>query len=207
MKELLELNRKFLIRGYLWISGILTGGFTIYLYFFHSEISAKWIFIIYSLTLIVLPFLVIGSWIFDWFRKRKCKNRILTQKPYSELEKIGFNRKTIKRNHNSLADYVQFAEINGCELIFDMDINKSNVAEFHIYGYTNHLNSSEFSQKLKELKSHNIDFSNFGFTKMINLKKEPLRSIQELQKTLIEFTYIVKAFRYEPIPITEWEQI
>lgn len=148
MNEVLELNRKFLIKGYLWISGILTFGFSVYLYFFHLEISSKWIFIIYSLTLIVLPLIVIGTWTYDWFRKRKYKSRILTQKPFSELQKIGFNRKTVKPNHNSLVDYVQFAEINGCEIIFDVDINKSKVAEFQIYGYTQHLSNSEFTQKI-----------------------------------------------------------
>jgi hypothetical protein len=207
MNELLELNRKFLIKGYLWISGILTIGFSIFLYFFHSEISANLIFIIYSLTLVVLPLIVIGTWTMDWFRKRKYKNRILTQKPYSELEKIGFNKKTIKPNHNSLVDYVAVAEINGCEMIFDIDINKSKIAEFQIYGFTNHLNSSEFSKKLAELKSHNIDFSYFGFTKKINIKQERLNSIQELEKILTEFTHIAKKIKYEPIPITEWKKI
>jgi len=207
MNELLELNRKFLIKGYLWISGILTIGFSIYLYFFHSDISNNWIFIIYSLTLVVLPLIVIGTWTMDWFRKRKFKNRILTQKPYSELEKIGFNKKTIKPNHNSLVDYVTVAEINGCEMIFDIDINKSKIAEFQIYGFTNHLNSSEFSNKFDELKSHNIDFRYFGFTKKINTKKERLNSIQELEKVLTEFTHIVKKIKHEPIPITEWKKI
>jgi hypothetical protein len=205
MNELLELNRKFLIKGYLWISGILTIGFSIFLYLFYSEISANWIFIIYSLTLVVLPLIVLGTWTMDWFRKRKYKNRILTQKPYSELEKIGFNKKTIKPNHNSLVDYVTVAEINGCEIIFDIDINKSKIAEFHIYGFTNHLNNSEFSKKLDELKSFNIDFCYFGFTKKINTKNERLNSIQELEKTLTEFTHIVNKIKYEPIPITEWK--
>lgn len=207
MNELLELNRKFLIKSYLWISGILTIGFSIFLYFFHSEISANLIFIIYSLTLVVLPLIVIGTWTMDWFRKRKYKNRILTQKPYSELEKIGFNKKTIKPNHNSLVDYVAVAEINGCEMVFDIDINKSKIAEFQIYGFTNHLNSSEFSKKLAELKSHNIDFSYLGFTKKINTKKERLNTIQELEKILTEFTNIAKKIKYEPIPISEWKKI
>jgi hypothetical protein len=207
MNELLELNRKFLIKGYLWISGILTIGFSIYLYFFHSDISTNWIFIIYSLTVVVLPLIVVGTWTMDWFRKRKYKNRILNQKPYSELEKIGFNKKTIKPNHNSLVDYVTVAKINGCEMIFDIDINKSKIAEFQIYGFTNHLNNSEFSKKLDELKSHNIDFSYFGFTKKINTKKERLNSIQELEKVLTEFTHIVKKIKYEPIPITERKKI
>ena len=157
------------------------------------------------MTVVVLPLIVVGTWTMDWFRKRKYKNRILTQKPYSELEKIGFNKKTIKLNHNNLVDYVIVAKINGCEIIFDIDINKSKIAEFQIYGFTNHLDNSEFSKKLDELKSFNIDFSYFGFTKKINTKNERLNSIQELEKTLTEFTHIVKKIKYAPIPRTEWK--
>ncbi|SFS81386.1 hypothetical protein [Lutibacter maritimus] len=206
MNELLELNRKFLTKSYLWMSGILTSGFSIFLYFFHSEITVNWIFIIYSLTLIVLPLFVLSAWISDWFRKRKYKEQILNNKPYSELKNIGFTRKTIKPNHNSLIDYVQFAKINDCELIFDIDIMNPKIAEFQIYGYTN-LNNSEFTEKFKELKSNNIDISYFGFSKMINTKKEKFNSIQELEQTLREFTHIVKKIKYDPIPIKEWKKI
>lgn len=128
-------------------------------------------------------------------------------KPYSELKNIGFTRKTIIKNHNSLVDYVQFAEINNCELIFNVDVFKPKIAEFQIYGYTDHLNNSEFTEKLKELKSYNIDISYYGFSKMINTKKEKFNSIQELEQTLREFTHIIKNIKYEPIPIKEWKQI
>ncbi len=207
MNELLELNKKFLIKGYLWISGILTLGFSIYLLFFHSEVSTKWILIIYTLTLIVLPLFVISAWISDWFRKRRYKKLILTKKPYSELEKIGFTKKTIKTNHNSLVDYVQFAEINGCEVIFDINIRKPKIAEFSIYGFTNHLNSKEYSQKTKEYDYSNIDFSRHSFTKSINTRKEKLNSIQELEKILTELTHIAKKEKYESIPIMETKPV
>jgi len=207
MNELIKLNKGFLIKGYLWISGILTFGFSIYLYFFHSEVSTKWILIIYALTLIVLPLFVLSAWISDWFRKRKYKKRILTKKPYSELEKIGFIKKAIKPNHNSLVDYVQFAEINGCEITFDINIRKPKTAEFSIYGLTNHLNSKEYLQKAKEYDYSNIDFSRYSFTKKIDTKKEKLNSIQELEKILTELTHIVKKEKYEPIPITETKPV
>ncbi|WP_090841482.1 hypothetical protein [Olleya namhaensis] len=203
MNELLELNKRFLINGYLWISGVLTGIFSIYLFFFLSKVATKWLLIIFALTLIVLPLFVLSAWISDWFRKRRYKNRILTKKPYSELEKIGFTKRTIKTNHNSLVDYVQFAEINGCEITFDIDIKKPKTAEFSIYGLTNHLNSKEYLQKAKEYDYSNIDFSRYSFTKKIDTRKEKLNSIQELEKILTELTHIVKKEKYEPIPITE----
>jgi hypothetical protein len=207
MNELLKLNKKYLVKGYVWISGILTAGFSIYLFFFYNEVSIKWIFITYLLTLIILPLFVIGTWIFDWFRKRKHKDNILKKEPYSKLQTIGFTKKTTRKNHNGLVDIVPFAQFNGCELIFDIDRKNPNVVEFHIFGLTNHSNNSEFKQNLKDLKLYNIDFGYFGFAKEINTNKEQLNSIQELQHILTEFTEIVKKFNYNPIQVTEWNKV
>ncbi|MFY7669683.1 hypothetical protein ACOSP6_01210 [Tenacibaculum sp. MEBiC06402] len=203
MNELLELNKEFLIKGYLWISGILSSGFSIYLLFFFAEVPTKWVLIIYSITLIFTPLLVLSAWISDWFRKRRYKKRILTKKPYSELEKIGFTKKAIKTNHNSLVDYIKFAEINECQVAFDIDIRKPKIAEFSIYGMTDHLNSKDYLRKAKEYDYSNIDFSRYSFTKRIDTRKQKLNSIQELEKILVELTHIVKKEKYEPIPITE----
>ncbi|WP_409446064.1 hypothetical protein [Mariniflexile rhizosphaerae] len=158
---------------------------------------------IYSITLFFAPTFVLFAWISDWFRKRRYKNRILSKKPYSDLEKIGFNKRAIKTNHNSLKDYVLFGEINGCQITFDIDIYKPRIAEFAIYGLTNNLNSKDYLQKAQEYDYSNIDFTRYSFTKKIDTRKEKLNSIQELEKILTELTHIVKKEKYEPIPITE----
>lgn len=203
MNELLELNKGFLIKGYLWISGILTFGFSVYLFFFFSEVPTKWILIVYSITSIFAPLFVLFAWISDWFLKRKYIKKILSKKPYSELEKIGFTKRAIKTNHNSLKDYALLGEINGCQIIFDIYVREPKIAEFSIYGLTNHLKSKEYLQKAKEYDYSNIDFSRYSFTKKIDTRKEKLNSIQELEKILTELTHIVKKEKYEPIPITE----
>ena len=201
MNQLLELNKRFLIESYLWTSGFLTFGFSIYLIFFYSEISIKWILITYTLTLIILPLFVLFVWIYDWFRKRKYKNRILTQEPYCELKKIGFNKKTIKSNHNSLVDYVTFAVINDCEIFFDIEIDKPKVALFTIYTINDYLGTEDF---LDELHHYNIEYRWCCFTKEIKTNKEKFNSIQNLEKELIEFTHIVKKLKSKPISVTEW---
>ncbi|KAB1155927.1 hypothetical protein F7018_11500 [Tenacibaculum aiptasiae] len=203
MNELLELNKRFLIKGYLWISGILTFGFSTYLFFFFSEVSIKWILIIYSITLIFAPSFVLSAWISDWFLKRKHKKRILSKKPYSDLDKIGFTQRAIKANHNSLKDYVLLGEINGYQIIFDIYVRTPKIVEFSIYGLTNHLNNNEYLQKAKEYAYFNINFSRYAFTKNIDTRKENLKSIQELEKILIELTHIAKKEKLELIPITK----
>ena len=203
MKEFFKLNKKILIESYLWIAGVCTLGFSIYLYFFHKQISSKWIFIVLFLILIIIPIIIIGIWSLDWFTKRKYKNQILNKKPYNELSKIGFTKNITRKNSNGLVDYVLVAEINECEIIFDLNMKNSKIVEFEIYGFTNHLSNQEFLKKIHELKSNNIDFNYFGFTKKINTKKEVFNSIQQLEKALIEYTYIVRKIKFEPIPYSE----
>jgi len=203
MNELLELNKRFLIKGYFWISGILSGMFSLYLFFFYTKVPIKWILISFALTLIILPLFVLFAWISDWFLKRKYIKRILSKKPYSELKKIGFTKKAVKKNHNSLKDYVLFVEINGYQIMFDIYVRTPKIVEFSIYGLIDHLNSKEYLQKAKEYDNSNIDFTRYSFTKQIDTKKEKLNSIQELEKILTELTHIAKKEKLKPIPITE----
>lgn len=183
----------------------MTLGFSLYYFFFHQDIKKELFITVAILSILLFPIIIIGIWTYDWFRKRKYKKRILSKKPYSDLEKIGFTNKTTRANHNSLLDYVHYGNINECEIVFDVDVKKPKVAEFQIYGRTWDLENSEFLQKAKELKSHNIDFSPFGFKKHINTKTEEPISIQQLEKILMEFTNMVKKLKYQPIPVSEWE--
>ena len=204
MNDFLKLNKEFLIKSYYWFSGILTTGFLLYLCFFYNEVTLYWIVIILILTIIILPIFVLSVWTYDWNRKRKYINRIVKQNPYSELEKIGFNKKTIIKNHNSLRDYVPFGEVNGIQIILNVDIRKPNVVEFTTYCNTLNLTSNHFFQKVSELKAKNIELGSHTFTKRIDTKKEKI-SIQNLEIMLSELTHIVKINKFEPIIITEWK--
>ena len=202
MNEFFKLNRGFLIKSYYWFSGILTTGFLLYLCFFYKEVPLNWIVIILILTIIILPFFVLSVWTYDWHRKRKYINRIVKQNPYSELEKIGFNKKALIENHNSLKDYVPFREIDGIQIILNVDIRKSKVVKFTTYCNTLNLNSQQFSKKFNELKHKNIELSFYSLTLKIDTKREKI-SIQNLEMMLSELTYIVKINKFEPILITE----
>ena len=108
------------------------------------------------------------------------------------MKKIGFDKKTIKSNHNGLVDYVSFARINDCEIIFDLEITRPKVAIFTIYAITDHLETEDFLTKMDELHYHNIKFRRYSFAREIKINKEKMNSIQKLEKELIEFTHIVK---------------
>lgn len=204
MEEFLKLNREFLIKSYYWFSGILTSSFLLYLCVFYKEVSFYWIVILLILTILILPIFVLSAWTYDWCRKRKYINRIVKLKPYSELEQIGFNKKTIIKNHNSLKDYVSFGEINGIQILLNVDIRKSKVVNFTTYCNTFNLSNKQFSDKFNELKHKNIELSFYSLTKSIDTKTEKI-TIQNLKMILSELSQIVKTNKFEPIIITEWE--
>ena len=205
MKELFELNKKIFASSILWISGFMAIGFSLYYFFFIEDVKKVLFITITGIFTLLFPLIILGIWTYDWFRKRKYKERILSKTPYSDLKKIGFINKTKRANHNGLLDFVDYGEINECQIVFDVDIKNPKVAEFQIYGRTWDLSSSEFLQKSKELNSYNIELNSLGFKKRINTNTEQLNSIGELEKILMEFTHIAKKIKYKSIPLSEWE--
>ena len=202
-QDFLKLNKKKLLNLYLWSSGVFAIGYTILLFFFLSDITIFEITFSYLVTIVVYPFIIVGFCILDWFLKHKYKKRIISQKPYSELKKIGFTKKMIKTNQNGLLYYSDFAEINDCIVIFDVYGEKPKVAEFSIYGTTLHLTNKEYTQKISEYNFRNIDFSHTSFSRNIDTKRESLNSIKELEKKLVELTHMAKKEKYKPTLIEE----
>ena len=160
----------------------------------------------FTITLFICPLLIIGVWSYDWDRKRRYLKRILNQHPFSEIDKIGFCKKTLITNHNSLKDYVRFAEIDGIQILLNVDIKNANIAEFTTYCNTFNLTNQQFSQKFEELKHKNIELGFYSLTKKINIRKEKL-SIQNLQVALSNLSTIVKINNFEPILIEDWENV
>jgi len=198
MKELLALNKTFLRKSFLWISGIGSALFSVFLFFFFAEVATKWIFIVYG-----IPLFIISAWSSDWFRKRRYKRKILSNKPYAELATIGFTNEILKANHNSLVDYVRVAEINGFHIMFDVNLSAPKTASFTIYGTIQDLDRKQYVQKAMDYTYKSIDFSSGSFTRMIHTKKEQVQSIQQLEKILTEFTHIVKQERFEPVSLID----
>jgi hypothetical protein len=104
-------------------------------------------------------------------------------------------KKTLIVNHNSLNDYVPFGEINGIQIILNVDIRKSKVVEFTTYCNTFNLNCKQFSEKFNELKHKNIELGFYSLTMKIDTKREKI-SIQNLEMMLSELTHNVKINKF-----------
>lgn len=203
MKEFLELNSKNLKEGYVWISGILIIGFTLFLAFFYSQVQTKWIVIVLFVILFVVPFFIFSVWSFDWYRNRKNYKRILSNKPFDKLSDIGFIKRTVSTIHmNGMKDYIQYARINGFDIFITVDFNNPKIIRFTTNGKIHESDKFEINRKKHE--SDKLEVFNYGVSRIIDPEKERMKSIQELEKELIELTKIAKNLEFEPISISEY---
>ena len=201
MNDLLALNRRFLIRAYLWIAGLLTLAFTVYLFFNIEETPGLWIAIIYSIALIFAPALVIGAWVYDWYRKRRNKEKILQLFPYKVLNRIGFKNRAIIVNHNGLKDYTPTAWLNEYQIFFDIDHRKPRVVEFMLIGVNGASISKEFLKKARAYHRQGIDFRRSSITLKIHTKKTPLHALRDLENILEHLTDIVYKEGFQSVPV------
>ena len=143
MNELLELNSQNLKKGYFWISGIMTAFLLLFLAFFYSEISLKWIIITLISTLILVPLFIISIWTLDWYRNRLHYKKIKSKKPYNKLNEVGFTkRQKVTIHFNGMNDYYDYAIIKNWKIDFLTFAFKSKSVTFQILGIIENFNSS-----------------------------------------------------------------
>ena len=203
MKVFYELNKKKVLSTYYLLFGLLTLIFITLIIVeyvnYENLISLKW-FTIITLLVIVLPIIFIGEHFYIWYRKNKDKNNLILIRPYNELNKLGFENETILKNLKGYKYYIQYASINGIQVLFD--VNKPYVAEFIILCDTRKLNTRQFLEKNSELKKEKFVLDLGSLKREINHKKEKVSS-QEITEILNEMTTTVKINNFPLLNITE----
>lgn len=201
MKELLQLNKKYLVNLYFWTSGIFTIGYLVFLFFFYKEIELKWILIVLSCTVFILPFLMLFLSILEGYKNRTYIKKICFNKPYSELSKIGFIHKTLLvTTTTGLKDNVLFCLKEDIPIFLKVNNKKPKIIEFIIYCDLSSLNSRQYILKSEELAAKNIDLNFASITKQINTKSEKV-TLQTLEMMLNELVHVVKINKFEVYPI------
>ncbi len=203
MREFIKLNPKY-IRLLYWFSGIFTSLALIYFAFFYAQIPTKWIIIILILTLLFIPFFLLTVAYSDWKKNRTIRNKILSKLPFSEIKKLGFDKKILIFSHLEYIDYTICGEINNFQVVFIAENNNKNIAVFRIFGKVIYNSFSEIHKKNKELQHLDIQLSFDNIEKRIDLKKNDFRSITEIENILREFTHIARMTIIEPIPKDEF---
>lgn len=203
MREFIKLNPK-LIRALYWFSGIFTSLAIIYFAFFYAQIPTKWIVLILILTLLIIPFFLLIVAYSDWGKNRTIRNTILSKTPFSEIKKLGFNKKALIFSHLGYIDYTICGEINGLQIVFYVENGNKNIAIFRIFGKTKYNSFSEIHKKNKELQHLDIQLCYDNIEKRIDLKKNDFDSVTEIENMLREFTHIAKMTIIELIPKDEF---
>ena len=200
MKELLQLNKKYLINLYYWVSGLFTLIYLIFLVFFYKEIQWKWSMLVLFCTLIVIPVFLVFMSLLDAYNNKKYLQKICSYKPFSELNKIGFiQKKLMNVSVNGLKDNAIFSIKEGIPIFIKVDNKKPKIIEFVIY-CNSYRNYREYIIKLKELESKNIDLDIVTISIKINTKKEKI-SLQSLEMRLNELVHVVKINKFEVHPL------
>lgn len=197
MKELLQLNKKYLFKLYLWISGISTIGFLVLLFFFYKEINWNWITINLFSTLFFIPLLLLFLSVVDAYENRKYIKKICSNKPYSDLSIIGFNHKKLMPiSVNGLKDNVLFRIKDDIPIFLTVNNKKPKVIELLIYCDISNLNGRQYILKSEELATKNIDLNFASITKRIDTKREKM-TLQTIEMMLNELVHIVKMNKFE----------
>lgn len=206
MNELFELNSKNLKKGYFWSAGFLSFIFILLLLFDSSKIPLKWIIIVFSGTLILLPLFILSVWSWDWYRNRRNYNRIYCKKPYRNLKQIGFYNRVKSVIHiNGMIDYIYFSKFNNWEIYFEVSFLKPKVVTFSIRGHI-----PEFKKKkdeLKKLNFENIEIDRYGVLWKINTKKENITSIKEIESKIYDMIKVAEKLNCEKTQTNEFEKV
>ncbi|KGL58411.1 hypothetical protein [Polaribacter sp. Hel1_85] len=205
MNELFELNSENLKKGYFWITGVLNFIFVLFLAFFYSELSLKWIIIIFFGTSILAPFFILSVWSYEWFSNRRNYNRIYSKNPYNNLKQIGFdNRAKSLINTNGMVDYVHFSKFNNWEIYFGIGLLKPKIVTFSINGKIPDLKKAQ--SEFGKLKTEKIKIDEYGVFWEINTKKENLATIECIENKLISMVKIAEKLNCEKTITSEYEK-
>lgn len=133
--DFIKLNIDNLKSSYIWISGILNFIYILFLIFFHEDLSIKLMVFIFSLTIFMIPVLILFSWYIKWLRIRKNYERVLTKEPFNRLKEIGFSQWTLMIiDINGMRANILVREIEGWEISFQPGVINKDLVSFNVYG-------------------------------------------------------------------------
>ncbi|MFD2529326.1 hypothetical protein [Polaribacter marinaquae] len=205
MNELFELNSANLKKGYLWFTGVLNFIFILFLTFFYSELSLKWIIIIFFGTSILAPIFILSIWSYEWFYNRRNVKRIYSKNPYNNLKQIGFNNRTKSIiSINGMIDYTYFSKFNNWEIYFEISLSKPKMVTFSINGKIPDLKKAQ--NVFEKLKTEKIKIDEYGVFWEINTKKENLVTIDYIENKLNSMVKIAEKLNCEKTITSEYEK-
>jgi hypothetical protein len=150
-------------------------------------------------TSIVFPIFIIGVAYIEWLSKRQIRNKAFRQRPFDELDKIGF---TVSYLYNKSKWYFteETKELSINNYLIQCDIRREspNIIEFKTFVKHEEIDQERFKILEAKFKHQEIYFDFDGLIKQYNIKKTMNLTIGQVKTELSQFVQTLKEEGFEP---------
>ncbi|QCK15648.1 hypothetical protein [Mangrovivirga cuniculi] len=151
--------------------------------------------LIAAVFVVTITLLIFFLFIIIWMTNQKRRNKALTHFPFNQLTSIGFQSYEI--NKNKIYDFTNIIllnRINDYQVIVDVNQNTPNNIDFQILFENKNPKSDNYIKWKKVFNNDKILSAKLSF----NIKKNRLKSIDELNRELIKITNQLKRENFKP---------
>ena len=123
-----------------------------------------------------------------------------SQTPYNELNKIGFD-KALLYEHSKWYFTEETLQGSINEFVLTCEVTRENpkIIEFTTEIEPRELIKSELKRLKKKFKTDSIEFDFDALTKKYKIREPSISTIQDLEKSLVQFTQILLEENFKPV--------
>ena len=148
---------------------------------------------------IVFPIFIIGLAYIEWLSKRRVRNKVFRQRPFDELDKIGFTVSYINdKTKWYFTEETKEVSINNYLIQCDIRRESPNTIEFKAFVKHTEIEKERFKSLNEMFKQEEIYFDFGGLVKKYNIKKTMNLTIEEVKTDLTQFVQTLKREKFEP---------
>jgi hypothetical protein len=148
---------------------------------------------------IVFPIFIIGLAYIEWLSKRRIRNKSFSQRPFDELDKIGFTVSYLNEQTKwYFTEEAKEVSINNYLIQCDIRRESPNTIEFKAFVKHLVIEKEKFKKLEAKFKSEEIYFDFGGLVKKYNIKKSRNLTIEHVKNDLTQFVQTLKREEFEP---------
>lgn len=148
---------------------------------------------------IVFPIFIIGLAYIEWLSKRRIRNKAFSQRPFDELDKIGFTVSYLNEQTKwYFTEETKEVSINNYLIQCDIRRESPNTIEFKAFVKHVAIEKEKFKKLEAKFKSEEIYFDFGGLVKNYNIKKSRNLTIEQVKNDLTQFVQTLKREEFEP---------
>lgn len=148
---------------------------------------------------IVFPIFLVGLAYLDWYSKTQVRNKAFKQKPFNELDKIGFTVSYLyEKTKWYFTEETKELSINNYLIQCDVRRETPNTIEFKAYIKYKEIEEERMKTLVAKFKQQEIYFDFDGLVKKYNIKKAMNLTIEQIKSELTQFVQALEREKFEP---------